>query len=499
MNNSFVEYKKLSKILNGIINDKTSNELIYAIDSLNIIKPHKDFLAKQSIFFQYNFFILFFFFIVEINKNFAKWLVKFLINFFTSFFYKENQTSKKDEIFVISHLVNKNFLNISNDFIYGNSLIFLKKNYKNIKYIYLNHTSVNSRVLSKNIKNKNIIILNNILSLKEELKIIYYQYLQVKKLFLDFYITKKINLFFFFKIFISIFSRQSKLNLRYYFQFLNLYKKNSQNIKFVISTFEGHSWEKLLFYATRTKMPFCKRIGYQHVGILKNEFLLKKIRLNNYNPDYIFTCGKTNKNFFLKYNNDYFNRVFVFGSNRNIKAKNFNKINKSKKTCLVLPEGTNDECSLLFEYTLNIAKRYSNTYFIWRTHPLIDIDIFLSQSNFIRSDIPNNIIISKKDFFYDIKRSTFVLYRGSSSVITALLNKLIPIYYEKKDNNFFDIDPLYLLDELRMKVTSQDDYLRVLKYNFIKNKSLLRKYISFAKKIYSPIKKGNIIKILDTI
>ena len=499
MNNSFGEYKKLSKIFDKIINSKSSNELIYAIDSLNIIKPHKDFLVKQSIFFQFSFFKLLFFFLVELNKNIAKWFVKFFINFFISFFYKNNTTSKKEQIFVISHIVKKNFLNISNDFIYGNSLIFLKKNYKNIKFVYLNHTSQNSKFLGRNVKNKNIIILNNILSFKEELKIIFYQYLQTKKVFLDFYAKKKINFYFFLKIFISIFSVQTKLNLRYYFQFLNLFKKNSQNVKFIISTFEGHSWEKLLFYATKIKMPSCKRIGYQHVGILKDEFLLKKVKLNNYNPDYIFTCGKINKNSFLRHNNDYLKRVFVFGSSRNIKAKNLNKIKKQKTTCLVLPEGTKDECSLLFNYTLNIARQYNNTYFIWRTHPIIDIDIFLSESNYSRLDIPNNIIISKKDFVSDIKRSTFVLYRGSSSVITAVLNKLIPIYYDKKDNNSFDIDPLYLLGKSRMKVASEDDYLGVLKNNFKKNKFLFRKYISFANNIYSPIKKDNIIKILKII
>jgi hypothetical protein len=182
-----------------------------------------------------------------------------------------------------------------------------------------------------------------------------------------------------------------------------------------------------------------------------------------------------------------------------LKLKILIKLKKKKTTCLVLPEGTKDECSLLFNYTLNIARQYNNTYFIWRTHPIIDIDIFLSESNYSRLDIPNNIIISKKDFVSDIKRSTFVLYRGSSSVITAVLNKLIPIYYDKKDNNSFDIDPLYLLGKSRMKVVSEDDYLGVLKNNFKKNKFLFRKYISFANNIYSPIKKDNIIKILKII
>ena len=48
--------------------------------------------------------------------------------------------------------------------------------------------------LGRNVKNKNIIILNNILSFKEELKIVYYQYLQTKKVFLDF--SNRFSIFF---------------------------------------------------------------------------------------------------------------------------------------------------------------------------------------------------------------------------------------------------------------------------------------------------------------
>ena len=170
-----------------------------------------------------------------------------------------------------------------------------------------------------------------------------------------------------------------------------------------------------------------------------------------------------------------------------------------KKYCLVVPEGTKNETLLLFEYTLNIAKLYPQTLFIWRTHPLINIDFFLNNNSHIKNNIPKNIIISTKKFDYDIKRSTYVLYRGSSSVITALLNKLIPIYYDNKNLNSFEIDPLYSLRKSRLIVKTEKDYFDLIeKYPKI-NKAMEKKYFLLANNVYTPFKKKKIFKILQKI
>ena len=55
MNSVLHEYKKLSRVLINILNDKASDDLVYAIDSLNIVKPHSDFLNRQLVFFKSNF------------------------------------------------------------------------------------------------------------------------------------------------------------------------------------------------------------------------------------------------------------------------------------------------------------------------------------------------------------------------------------------------------------------------------------------------------------
>ena len=250
MNNTVIKYKKLSKIFFKILNDKTSDDLIYAIDGLNIVKPHNDFLQRQFVFFKFN--ILTFIFITIVNI--IKWLIRFLINYFSNIFNKQEKINFEGvSAIIFSHILNKSSLENSNDFIYGKSLNFIKKKFKKTGIVYLNHTSLNSKYLNIKKNNSKTFILNNILSFKEELKIIYYQYLQVKKIFFNYYLKNKINFKCFIKIFYSIFSVPTKLNLRYYLQFLNLFKSKNSNIKFVISTFEGFAWEKLLFSSVKKR------------------------------------------------------------------------------------------------------------------------------------------------------------------------------------------------------------------------------------------------------
>ena len=55
--------------------------------------------------------------------------------------------------------------------------------------------------------------------------------------------------------------------------------------------------------------------------------------------------------------------------------------------------------------------------------------------------LPKNIVVSKSDINRDFKKSKFILYRGSASVLNAVMNKIFPIYY--KDNESYDFDPLF--------------------------------------------------------
>ena len=345
----------------------------------------------------------------------------------------------------------------------------------NLKIIYINNTSLNSLIFIN--KDKNTLILDNILSLAGEIKVLFWQFREAINVFINFFLKKKINYFLYLCLLFSIFSKSTKKNLRLYYQFNKILKIN--NCHLLILTLEGFAWEKLFFCAARNNNSETKLLGYQFTGILQNQNWLKQMKPNNYNPDQIITCGPRNKKILNKINSHYKNKIFNIGSNRNLlykKNRNVNKnMYKSKiPVCLVLPEGTERETFLLFNYAIKIAKITKNVKFILRTHPLIDITIFRNKLGLHKNYLHNNVIFSNKSFGYDINRSNFALYRGTTSVVTALNNNLIPLYYSYP-KELFKIYPIYDYEIDKFVVKNVNDFLRVIKVNNLSYRKNLKK------------------------
>ena len=94
--------------------------------------------------------------------------------------------------------------------------------------------------------------------------------------------------------------------------------------------------------------------------------------------------------------------------------------------------------------------------------------------------------------------SNFALYRGSTSIITALSQNLVPIYY-KHYGDSFNIDPIYDYKEDKFIVKDVDDFLNVLnKFNNLKNKTNLKK-LSYSRSFYTPQNKSTIINFFNKI
>ena len=53
----------------------------------------------------------------------------------------------------------------------------------------------------------------------------------------------------------------------------------------------------------------------------------------------------------------------------------------------------------------------------------------LDQLKIDRDILPKNVILSKNNFFDDVSISSMCIYRGSTSVITALQSGVYPIYF----------------------------------------------------------------------
>ena len=136
-----------------------------------------------------------------------------------------------------------------------------------------------------------------------------------------------------------------------------------------------------------------------------------------------------------------FKKVFLVGNfkyNKNsLSTKNYIK-KGNKTTCLVIPEGINQECLNLINFTMQFLKSNNSINFIWRFHPIIDIKKILKNIDYKNKQ--KNIEISQgNNLDFDIRKSKLVLYRGSSTVIEAVKKGLIPLYLNSNDKINIDI------------------------------------------------------------
>ena len=506
------DYKKLDSVFYNILLDKRATPITYCISILQFIKPHTEYFVKYKYFIKKNFYIIFLFFFnffIEKIIRIIMWAIRKFEDFYLCLFYinTNNLDKKKTDIIFITSLVNANTLssrkNVNNDFIFGNIISDLRNKY-NVKIFYINNTIFNSRKVFGELRhNKNIFILKKILSFSEEILIFFLQFREFKNLILNFFL-KKIDLYKFFLIVNNLFSYETRNNIRLKIQLEKLIKVYSPKITVV--SFEGHCWEKIVFNICKsTKDVNIKTVAYQHGGVINNQFSINRRYKKNYNPDYILTSGSINLNFFSNFFSKNKNKLFEIGSNRSsyfsekdILKKFHNNVNRIKN-CLVIPEGTNDETRILFDFSYTLAESYPEIKFILRAHPQISIKKFIKRFFiFNRYKFLKNIIISENSFQNDLKRSQILLYRGSTGVVTSVLNGLIPLYYKQPDEDI-NIDPIFKLKQLRQKVSNNNNFNNILNIDNFKNIREIKSAIKFCNSYFTNQKRNKTHLIFDTI
>ena len=458
-------YKLLCEISVSINKKKTIEFL--SNHYLQVIRPHPLFLKKYSCLLnKRNFFLI-------ITKKFFLNFLSFIKNYLSFIsdtkIYRKKLISlnQNSEILVISHLMDKRNLLSKKDFYFDNI-----KNETNSIIFLINHTRINLRKLNKTGGLKKNIFSQN-LGFFKELKI----FLSLLKEF--FYTLSLVNFKyikfknkFIINAAVETFSWESCNALRIGYQIEDIVLKIKP--KLILTTFEGHSWERVVFSSAKRACINIKCIGYQHAAIFENQSAMFNTFGNNFDPNIILTISEDSKKIIkAKIRNDI--PVYVFGSNRSI----FYDSIKNGKNCLVIPEGIIDECIRLFSFSLEAAKIFPNIKFIWRTHPLVSLQKLI-KNNSKFSKLPKNIILSSNALSCDILNSKYVLYRGSTAVIQSTASGLIPIYLSRRNEP--SIDPVFQIKRGKYVVEHYNDLIKIFK----KSKTDLKR-IKYCKNFYSPL------------
>jgi len=433
------QYSQLGKICDEIISNNLSSKSVVAQDFLHISR-YSPAMAEAYIGIHKKNVLTFF---IHTSREVFRSMFHLIKYFFKSVTFQNINVSsheKKPNYLIISHYTgDESNLNYTDSY-FGEVIKELNKSKCKIVVAYINHTNHKPKVQLES-GQKNIILPINSINLS--------------KLF-EIYKESFFSLFEFNQIDDSAISKRLSVKARF-----NLFSPNvvrskiianhvkrlvtELSPKYVMTTYEGYAWEKLCFSLARESMPSIKCIAYQHAPIFKYQHAIRRGIGGGYDPDIILTSGDFPKSQLLKCESLRGSKILLLGSGRALpESLILNKNNTNINTCLVVPEGEITECEILFGFALECARKIKNVNFIWRFPPRVDLAMLQNLSTDFEN-LAKNITISTSSLASDINASNYVLYRGSSVVIQAVLSGSNPIYFMQ--NNELSMDPLFSYQE----------------------------------------------------
>ncbi len=396
----------------------------------------------------------------------------FYINFLTIFFniFKSNNEgiileNKKEiykknyDVVFITHLVNEKQFDSSVDNYYGDLINYTSKKGLSVLLIFIPHIKSNKKKLIKYLKKQkghdSYFLDENIISFKAKSRTLI-SLLRGRRKFLE--ISRNISGY---NSNLALYTAESFLSKNNYFNYIYGLQigdiiKNTKS-KNIVTTFEGHNWERLFYYFSRKNNPSINCIAFQHTIIFKYQHSLTRLLRKEYNPDFILSSGDIST-FFLKKRISKEIIIKTLGSPKSISLKN-NQINVSNKI-LFLPSGDQKEVNFFTKFAYKFAKKYPELKILIRFHPLI-ID-----KNFINK-FPKiiNFNISNSEIEYDSKESRYVIYSTSTAVFESIALGCIPIRLYWNSSNDLS-DPLWQLKSKLIKtIKSEVDLFEIIRKN----------------------------------
>ncbi len=449
------KYKLLCSTCDSILLEDSVTLERVAIPWLHVIREHHTFLKQyEDLFEKQSLSKLFFHYIYFVKKKIIQYfrMLGVIVNSPKNFWIGNLQKFGDRDIIFVSHLINPAQLSVESDFYFGNIPNELANRGIKVTIVLINHTSASNKEIYNGINLLNIprVVISKNLPIREELEI----WLKTKKQsesLLQKYKTEenKLKKAILKKAIREATTDATKTSLRIGRVVKEIIRLT--NAKTIVTTYEGHSWERIIFADSKSVKQNIKCIGYQHAALFRLQHAAKRSLGEMYDPDVIMTAGSVGLSQLKRAEGLSQIKMGILGSSRFLRLSYKN----TTFSCIVLPEGIMEECKKLLYFSLLCAKKYPHINFIWRLHPIITINDLISTNPKLKS-IPSNVEISSQPFEYDIARSKWSLYRGSTAIISAAANGVVPIYLSQK--NELSIDPLYEIADIHHSVCDTSEF-----------------------------------------
>jgi hypothetical protein len=195
----------------------------------------------------------------------------------------------------------------------------------------------------------------------------------------------------------------------------------------LLTTYEGHAWEKCAAAGALASDGRIRIVAYQHTLMWPMSHApLRRIRAERgYDPDVVFTSGEVTRRRLAQSRALEPTQVRVLGSYR--RPRSVVGRPSASRDILVLPDGFRTETTLLFRAAIVAAPLLPDVRIRLRPHPVMPFDAVAPDL----PRLPRNVEVSAvADLESDLARSGAVVYRGSSTVMTAVLAGAKPYYVE---------------------------------------------------------------------
>jgi hypothetical protein len=478
------QYKQLCRACDGLLSVESSNYVRQAIRWLHLVRPHPTFLKNYVDIFREN-----------PKKIVWTWIRNSLAVFCvlrkTIGKHKKSNLPQGPlgscDILFISHLINKSTLTSKEDFYFGSSPFDLSRIGYKVLIGLINHTEADLKISGSCCGKKEVpyIIFEKALSFQEEWLLFW----KVLREGLRIQFQKKAHQSSFdsrvaARAAAEAISTGTIFNLRVREQIKALVAQTRPRA--VITTYEGHPWERFVFYAAREVLPAVRCIAYQHSAIFKLQHAYQRSLAPSFNPDFIFTAGTASAAIFREDQKFKDKHISVFGSPRHslrhsVPRRSLNP--EKKKICLVLPEGIPSECLMLFKFSLECLHVMPEIRFIWRLHPSVNYTELTREIPNL-NDLPVRITLSNKTLDADIQQSHWALYRGSTAIVQAAIAGISPIYLSRPRE--ITIDPLHAISSIRLQVSTPEDFKDLVSRPDAGNHSI-QEVQNYCEKLFTPL------------
>ena len=500
------QYLELCDACDEVLKSSGTIKECVAIGWLHIIRAHPEYLRKYVSEFEYsNYFIRKARKLSKYILIYIHWFNQLRKTIFSDGLPWKSSGEKlgESDLLFVSHLINKSSIKQKDDFYFGKMPEIFRMSGYSVLTAMIDQTKYTreNTTLKRNMTYPTVIIFSSVLSFVNEIKL--FLRLQAERIRLS-RLAKLENKGLLKNVLIrasqEAISPETVGNLRFMFQINLLVKKIKPKV--IIVTYEGYAWERLVFMAAHKIDPNIRCVGYQHSAIYFLQHALKRSLSDMLDPDIILTTSKTLKRKLddnNKLNNDI--EVQVLGSTRIQKTNNKIPRNahvKNKKMCMVIPEGWISECNIMFNFSLLCAYQFPNINFIWRLHPLISFEK-LKKNNKSFKNLPDNVIMSQHDIQYDIERSDWALYRGSTAIIQATKQEVRPIYLQLDGE--ITVDPLYEIEKWKAVISTVKDFGEIINMDpkDVKTRTERQNAIDSCIKLITPIDYDVIKNIVNKI